>query len=235
MRHLPLRIADCGLRIDPQIRNPQSAIRNCSSAHDASHRHCRRRGQRQEPGRRATCASLGAGVLDADRAGHEVLRMPEVERRPARPLGATASSAPTGTWIARRWRKIVFAPGDRGPRERKYLEQLTHPEIGDAAGGTSRTNLPRRGCPAVVLDAPLLLEAGWDDLCDKIVFVDAPREVRLSRREARGWSEEDFAAREAAQESLDAKRRRADVIIDNSGSPEPTQAQVERFWRTLVG
>jgi dephospho-CoA kinase len=51
---------------------------------------------------------------------------------------------------------------------------------------------------------------------------------------ARGWSKEDFAAREDAQKSLDFKRNRADVIIDNSGSPEQTQAQVQRLWSTLI-
>jgi dephospho-CoA kinase len=85
-----------------------------------------------------------------------------------------------------------------------------------------------------VLDAPLLLEAGWDELCEKIVFVEAPREARLARARARGWGEEDFAAREGAQESLHRKRARADAIIDNSGSPERTQAQVEQFWASLI-
>ena len=59
-------------------------------------------------------------------------------------------------------------------------------------------------------------------------------EVRLARALARGWSEEEFAAREGAQESLDSKRARADVIIDNSGPPDQTQAQVERLWQSLV-
>ena len=89
------------------------------------------------------------------------------------------------------------------------------------------------GCTVAVLDAPLLLEAGWDKLCDRLVFVEAPREVRLSRALGRGWSKEDFAAREEAQESLDSKRQRADVVVDNSGSPEHTQAQIERFWQSL--
>ena len=91
------------------------------------------------------------------------------------------------------------------------------------------------GVKVAVLDAPLILEAGWDKLCEKLVFVDAPPEVRLARALARGWNEEDFAARQAAQESLDLKRRRADVIIDNSGSPQRTEAQVEHFWHSLVG
>ncbi len=85
-----------------------------------------------------------------------------------------------------------------------------------------------------MLDAPLLLEAGWDKFCDTLVFVDAPRELRLARALARGWSEEDFAAREGVQESLDWKRRRADVVVDNSGSPEQTRSQVERLWHSLI-
>ena len=127
---------------------------------------------------------------------------------------------------------LVFADPPDGPRERKHLEQLTHPEIGRLLGGQA-ARLAGSGKVAAVLDAPLLLEAGWDRLCRKLVFVDAPRPARLSRALARGWSEEDFAAREEAQESLDFKRRRADVILDNSGSPEQTQAQVERFWQSL--
>ena len=60
------------------------------------------------------------------------------------------------------------------------------------------------------------------------------RAGKIARALARGWSEEDFAAREGAQESLDDKRQRADAVIDNSGSPQQTQAQVERFWASLI-
>ena len=62
-----------------------------------------------------------------------------------------------------------------------------------------------------------------------------PRELRLERVFDRGWNEEDFAAREAVQESLDLKRSRADATIDNSSSAEQTFAQVERFWKSLIG
>ena len=95
--------------------------------------------------------------------------------------------------------------------------------------------MARRGCPAAVLDAPLLFEAGWNEFCDTVVFVDTPSRLRRTRAMMRGWSEEDFAAREDAQESLNHKRERADVVIDNADSPESTQAQVERFWHSLVG
>ena len=178
-------------------------------------------------------ARLGAGVLDADRAGHEALQLPRIEAA-ARKRWGRRIFGPDGRIDRPRLAEIVFADPPEGTREREYLEQLTHPEIGRLLRREAE-RLAASGSPAAVLDAPLLLEAGWDRLCDIVVFVDAPRELRLARARKRGWSEADFAAREGAQESLDLKRKRADVVLDNSGSPEQTQAQVERFWHSLVG
>jgi dephospho-CoA kinase len=201
-------------------------------------------------------AELGAAVLDADRAGHEALQLPCVEEA-ARQRWGDAAFGPDGHLDRSRLAKIVFAPPPDGPKEREYLEELTHPEIGRrllAQAEAIRTVLPgspsttvneKRGLaqtdtrktvsPLAVLDAALILEAGWDKLCDYFVFIDVPEEVRLARALQRGWTEGDFAAREAAQESLDSKRARADLIIDNSGSAEHTQAQVQRLWQFLVG
>jgi dephospho-CoA kinase len=178
-------------------------------------------------------AGLGAGVLDADRAGHEVLLLPQIEQA-VRDRWGSEVFGPDGRIDRARLARIVFADPPRGPQERKHLESLTHPEIGRLLKRRAR-QLADSGHAAAVLDAPLLLEAGWARCCDKLVFVEAPRRVRLSRALARGWDENGFAAREDAQESLDSKRERADVVVDNSGSPEYTQAQVERFWRSLVG
>ena len=176
---------------------------------------------------------LGAGVLDADRAGHEVLRRPDVEAAARRRWGEEIFG-PDGRIDRGRLAQIVFADSSGGSRERKYLEQLTHPQIGRLLQQQAR-RMAADGTTAAVLDAPLLLEAGWDRFCDTLLFVDAPRRRRLDRALARGWSEEDFVVREGVQESLDSKRTRADVVVDNSGSPEQTLAQVERFWHSLVG
>jgi dephospho-CoA kinase len=177
-------------------------------------------------------ARLGAAVLDADRAGHEVLRLPDVEAA-ARQRWGDGVFAPDGRIDRARLAHIVFAAGSDAPRERAYLEQLTHPEIARQLKQQAEA-LAAEGVGWAALDAALLFEAGWDKLCEKTVFVDAPREARLARAAARGWDEEDFAAREGAQESLDRKRARADVMIDNSGSPQRTQAQVEQFWASLI-
>ena len=178
-------------------------------------------------------ARLGAAVVDADKIGHEVLRLPHVEAAVRRRWGdAVWGPGPRGGIDRARLARIVFAPGLKAQEERKYLEQLTHPEIGRLVW--QRAGTMAAGTEILVLDAALLLETGWDQWCEKTVFVEAPREARLARALARGWSEEDFEAREGAQESLDRKRARADVIIDNSGSPQRTQAQVEQFWASLI-
>jgi dephospho-CoA kinase len=177
-------------------------------------------------------ARLGAGVLDADRAGHEVLRMPEIVAA-ARQRWGDEIFAADGQIDRKRLARIVFAPPPEGPRQRKYLEELTHPEIGRLLGQQAK-RMSEAGTVAAILDAPLLLEAGWDKLCGKLIFVDAPRELRLRRALARGWSEKEFAVRESVQECLESKRGRADVVVDNSGSPEQTRDQVQRLWHSLV-
>jgi dephospho-CoA kinase len=176
---------------------------------------------------------LGAAVLDADRVAHDVLRMPEIEAACRERWGGRVFG-PDGRIDRHGLARVVFADPPDGPRERKYLEQLTHPEIGRRLSQEAE-RLKNSGSAVAVLDAPLLLEAGWDAFCDRLVFVDAPQGLRLARALERGWTEEDFAAREGVQESLDRKRRRADVIVDNSGSQEQTQVQVERLWHSLVG
>jgi dephospho-CoA kinase len=178
-------------------------------------------------------AELGAGALDADRAGHEVLRTPEIEEAVRRRWGAGVFG-PDGHVDRSRLAETVFADSPAASEERKHLEQLLHPEIARRLVREAE-RLAANGCPAAVLDAPLLTEAGWNRYCDWLIFVDAPRLLRLARARARGWSETDFAAREGVQESLDSKRKLADVVIDNSGSPEETRAQVEQFWRSHIG
>src|SRR5262249_38889237 len=86
----------------------------------------------------------------------------------------------------------------------------------------------------VVLDAALLFEAGWDKLCDKILFVDAPRDVRLERAVARGWSADQFAAREAAQIPTEEKRQRSHIVIRNVRTLENVRDVVRLTWRHLL-
>jgi dephospho-CoA kinase len=178
-------------------------------------------------------SDLGARVLDADRTGHDVLQSAEVKEAIRSRWGGQAFGD-DGRVDRTRLGKLVFGVSEEALAARRFLEQLTHPRIGEQLARQAR-QFEQEGDRAVVLDAPLLFEAGWDKLCDTVVFVESPRELRRVRAKARGWSEQEFAAREAAQHSLARKRCRADVVIDNSESLEATRSEVLRLWRSLFG
>jgi dephospho-CoA kinase len=177
---------------------------------------------------------MGAVVLDADKAGHAVLREPEVIAALTNRWGQ-AILDPTGQISRRAVAKIVFAAGNEA--ERKFLEQLTHPRIEallhqELEAIRNSPDPPR----VVVIDAALLFEAGWDKLCDKILYVDAPRDIRLERAVARGWSAEQFAAREAAQIPPQAKRERSHIVIRNVRTLENLREVLRLTWRhRLIG
>lgn len=175
---------------------------------------------------------LGAGVLDADRAGHDVLREAEVKQALRNRFGDAVfdnqGEIHRGA-LARR----VFGTGAESRENRAFLEQLTHPRIAERLEDQAE-EMAKSGARVAILDAAVMLRAGWNSVCDCIVFVEAPDDVRLQRAVARGWTEEEFRAREAAQESLETKRGFADQVIDNSASAGYTRTQVERFWRFFV-
>jgi dephospho-CoA kinase len=179
---------------------------------------------------------LGAVVLDADRAGHEVLRLPHIKEAARKRWGASIFLAGDGGGEIDRKRlaSIVFAPTDQGWRELEFLEKLTHPEIRRRL--QDQLNLARQqGVAVAVLDAPVMLKAGWDQFCDQIWFIDVPYEARLERAKARGWTEEEFRSRELAQEPVELKRALADLVLDNSRDIGYTHQQIERYWPSLIG
>lgn len=82
----------------------------------------------------------------------------------------------------------------------------------------------------VMLDAAVMLEAGWNDLCQAIVFIDVPFADRLARvQQQRGWTEDELRRRESSQLSLEEKRHRATVVIDNSQSLDAAVNQLRDF------
>jgi dephospho-CoA kinase len=103
---------------------------------------------------------------------------------------------------------------------------MTHPYIAQRIREEIASARLRPDVRLIVLDAAVMLEAGWHDVCDHLVFVDAPHPVRLQRLNERGWSAQAVADRESAQMSLAEKRAHADAVVDNSGPPELAMAQV---------
>ncbi len=178
--------------------------------------------------------TLGAILLDADRIGHEILTKEHVKLALWKRWGDRILNQ-DGSLNRKAIADIVFqrdSPTSAG--KLAYLESITHPEIEKVLRCrlAKIDNLGRS--PMAVLDAAIMLKAGWDKLCDQIVLVDVPRALRLKRGLLRGMTEAQFAAREAAQISLEEKKNRADIVIDNSGTPHQTFQQAQKVWRSLV-
>jgi dephospho-CoA kinase len=169
---------------------------------------------------------LGALVIDADKVGHEVLNRPEVASELIRRFGEGIVGA-EGRIDRQRLGPIVFTDEAR----RKELEGVVHPAIRQVFLERIGAGMQDENIPLIVLDAAVLLEASWGDVCDKILFVDAPREIRLERlRVNRGWPEAELDRRESAQLPLEIKRSRADVIIVNDGDIESCHRQIDQWF-----
>jgi len=178
-------------------------------------------------GKSAVAAALqahGGRVVAGDPVGHEALRDPEILARVTAIWGGRGVLKSDGHVDRRKLGAIVFP----SPVERARLEHLVHPFIRRRLEEEIETAQADPAAAFVVLDAAVMLEAGWDDACDKLVFVDAPRDVRLARVQAqRGWTEADLAAREAVQMTPEKKKERADAVVANADAPEHTRRQVD--------
>src|SRR5205085_8224108 len=111
-------------------------------------------------------------------------------------------------------------------------EAMVHPWIKDRIRAEVEAARADASVRWIVLDAAVMLEAGWHDVCDRLVYVEAPREARLRRvAEQRGWTAGEMEARESAQLPLTAKAAHADHTLDNSASLEQLERQVDDLVR----
>jgi dephospho-CoA kinase len=173
-------------------------------------------------------ARHGGKVVAGDPLGHEALEQRDILDRIADAFARRDILTAEGKVDRKKLGKVVFP----SPVERSRLEHLVHPYIEERIGEEIEKAQEDSKAKFVVLDAAVMLEAGWDDVCDKLIYVDAPRPVRLSRVKAqRGWSETDLANREAVQMPAEKKKERADAVVDNGGSPAATTAQVDELVR----
>jgi dephospho-CoA kinase len=176
---------------------------------------------------------LGAGLLDADRTGHAVLAADADVQTALRERWGDAVFSADGSVARAAVARRVFAMDTGAELDRLFLEDLLHPRIGQRLKKL-RDQYAAEGKPAVVLDAPLLLEAGWGPMCDVVLMIDAARELRLERARQRGWTEAEFDRRERAQWPIEDKRREAHFLISNDGTDTQLREAVRDFWQQRV-
>jgi dephospho-CoA kinase len=175
-------------------------------------------------------AGLGASVIDADVVGHEVYRKGTeghsavIDRFGPGVVGADGEidRAALG--------KLVF--GD--PQALAGLNSVVHPRIRRAVR-ERLSALRGAGAEVVVLEAAVLIEAGWEDMVDEVWAVESPWEAVVSRLGPRfGGDERAIAVRAGAQMTQEDRRRAVDVTILNDGSLDRLRRRVERVYKTRI-
>jgi len=178
----------------------------------------------------ASLAERGAEVIDADAIVRAL-------QEPGTPVFDAMIEcfgpgivAPDGSLDRQAVADRVFADGEA----LQALNAIVHPAVGTEIA--RRLENASTGDGVVILDVPLLVESGRDDLAGLIV-VDLDPEVAISRLvEQRGFSEADARARIARQVSRDDRLARADFVIHNHGNRAELAEQIEACWgwiRTL--
>ena len=174
-------------------------------------------------------AERGATIIDADVLAREAVR-PETQalRDIVKRWGKDVLQQ-DGSLDREALRQIVFA--DRN--ELDALNRIVHPGV-TRMRDREVALAKERGDPIVVCVIPLLFERNLVDEFDAIILVDAPRPVRLERLvTTRGLEETEAMNMIAAQMPAELKRARADHCIDNNGSLEDLERDVDALWSSL--
>ena len=172
---------------------------------------------------------LGAVVLDADAMAHQVMEPKRLAWRRVAAAFGQAIVNEDQTINRKRLASIVFADAAK----RKQLEAIVHPQVLRAIKQRLHALQRSRRVRAVVLDVPLLVEAGAYGIADALVVVTAPPEVQRARLTDKYGTSEELDARIAAQWELSAKAALADYVVDNGSGVDHTRTQVKRIWAQL--
>lgn len=185
-------------------------------------------------------AEHGAEVIDADALAREVLEEPAVRQAVAARFGPDVV-AEDGSLHRAKLAEQVFGPTAGHAAALEALEAIVHPPVRrriEARLDTIRKTEISGAAPAiVVLDVPLLVQAGWAPHCDLLVRVDCADAVRAGRLAAR-----DLSARQQRDRD-DAWSRRfretdlppwKTLTVDASGDLAYTRAQVSRAWDRVL-
>ena len=177
---------------------------------------------------------LGCTFIDSDSQVHAAYRDPEVQKTLKQWWGEEVFDAYGGVNRAAVARRVFH-----DAVQRKQLESLLHPRVAEARDAAMAravsTASNQRQPVAFVWDTPLIFEAGLRDRCDAVIFVEAPRELRLQRvSRSRGWSDDELATRENLQWPLDKKKNLSDDILTNTAEAEDLRNQVRQALSRIV-
>jgi dephospho-CoA kinase len=178
----------------------------------------------------AEFAKLGCKIIDGDKIVHKLLDKKSVKDKIVGSFGKTVLS-PAGRIDRKKLGDIVFADAVK----LATLGGIIHPLVLARAERLIERYGRQKQVKAVVLDMPLLVEAGWAERCDRLVFVDCRRDLRAERaKETHFLGESQLKIRENFQIGLDSKVSLADNIVDNNFGLSGLARQVADIFSYIV-
>ncbi len=176
-------------------------------------------------------AGQGAAVLDADKVGHKLILSGGGAWKTVVAAFGRQIVAPNGDIDRQKLAEIVFADSEARIR----LNRIMHPMIADVIKAQLQ-RYRQQGASVAVVEAPLLLEAGWKSSVDEVWVTTASESTVLKRLVERvGFTEEEARARIGSQLPSDARTKQADVVIDTDCSLDELKAKVQSLWKGLQG
>ncbi len=171
--------------------------------------------------------SHGITVVDADLASRVVVEPGRPALKAIEEHFGSEVIAADGCLDRRALREIVFA----NPNERKWLEQLTHPLIGQEIV----SQIQNSQSPYTILASPLLLESSQHQMVQRVLVIDVPEEIQVSRTVSRDdTTEEGVKAIIAAQMKRDDRLAKADDVIINDQDLQHLHTQVDALHQTYL-
>ena len=178
----------------------------------------------------AEFGKLGCAVIDADMIVHELLREDKVRDEVVQLFGPEVLNA-CGELDRKRLATIVFADTKR----LSALNKVIHPRVLRRTEELIAQYNQDSHTQAIVLDMPLLIEVGWADRCDRVIFVECDRSRRVERARTEGLLDSrEIEIRENLQISLDKKAGLADNIVDNNSDFSTLVRQIKRIFSEIA-
>ena len=179
----------------------------------------------------AVLRELGAQIIDADVLAREVVEPGEPALAEIVAEFGPAVLGPDGRLDRKALGAIVFAD----PERRRTLEAMTHPRIRERFQQRVDALAAENFRGLVFFDAPVMIESGNYRTMDRLVVVIADEATQIARLMARDGIDHDEALRKIrSQMPLADKAKLADYVIDNSGDPVATEADVRRVYAALI-
>lgn len=172
---------------------------------------------------------LGCKVIDADKIAQKALDRKGIRQKITRLFGQAVLDA-SGRIDRRKLGDIVFA--DAG--KLSSLSRIIHPLVFKRTEELIKRYSCQNEVKAIVLDMPLLVEVGWTKRCDKLIFVDCRRQLRVSRAKKMGFDKNQIKIREKFQISLDSKAGIADNVVNNNSDFTALVRQVTDIFYNMV-